>query len=164
MKAVKKILFVIERVFSILVALGFAGVSVCVLVQILARFIPGLNANWTDELARLLFFYTLMFGAPLGCLHGEFAFIDVIITKFKGRARHIANACIYALCSFISAMVFLNSFKFFNVGKRTLSTVLQLKMTWFYGPIIGIFAFLMVAAAIVVIREIILAVKGESAA
>ena len=160
MKAIKKILFIVERVFSILVALGFCGVSVCVLVQILARYIPGLSAPWTDELARLLFFYTILFGAPLGFAHNEYPFIDVLITRLKGRPRHIANALIFALCSFTAGMIFFNSFKFFNVGKRTLSTVLQVQMTWFYGPIVGVFAFSMVAAALIVIREIIYAVKG----
>ncbi len=163
MRFVKKVLSGIEKVFSVLVAIGFVGVGFCVIVQILARYIPGLTANWTDELARLLFFYTLMFGAPIAFAHNEYAFIDVIITKLTGRARHIANAAIYALCSFTAAMIFFNSFKFFKVGKRTLSTVLGVQMTWFYGPVIGIFAFSMVAAGLVVIREIILAAKGEDA-
>ena len=85
----------------------------------------------------------------------------MLITKLKGRARHIANAAVYALCSFTAAMIYFNSFKFFNVGKKTLSTVLQIKMTWFYGPIVGIFALSMIAAGLIVIREIIYAVKGE---
>lgn len=51
----KKVLDVLDRLFHYLAAIGFGCVTVCVLVQILARYIPGVTAPWTDEMTRLFF-------------------------------------------------------------------------------------------------------------
>ena len=40
----KKVLDVLDRLFHYLAAIGFGCVTVCVLVQILARYIPGVTA------------------------------------------------------------------------------------------------------------------------
>ena len=43
----KKVLDVLDRLFHYLAAIGFGCVTVCVLVQILARYIPGVTAPCT---------------------------------------------------------------------------------------------------------------------
>lgn len=161
MKAFKKVLSVIERIFSICVALGFGMIAAVVLIQVIARYIPSIKAPWTDEFGRLMFFYTMMFGAPLAFSHREYAFIDVIITRFHGRVRHIADALIYGLCSVTAAVIAISSDKLFLIGQKTNSSVLSIKMAWFYGPIIALFAFSAIAAAFVVLGELYAAVKGE---
>ena len=74
----KKVLDVLDKLFHYLAAIGFGCVTVCVLVQILARYIPGVTAPWTDEMTRLFFQYTIMIACPMAIKYHEYASIDVI--------------------------------------------------------------------------------------
>lgn len=100
----KKVLDVLDRLFHYLAAIGFGCVTVCVLVQILARYIPGVTAPWTDEMTRLFFQYTIMIACPMAIKYHEYASIDVIAAQTHGTGRHILNlvsdAAILIVCLF----------------------------------------------------------------
>ena len=50
--AMKKITDILDKIFHYLTALSFGLVSICVLVQVITRYTPGISAPWTDEMTR----------------------------------------------------------------------------------------------------------------
>lgn len=89
----KKVLDVLDRLFHYLAAIGFGCVTVCVLVQILARYIPGVTAPWTDEMTRLFFQYTIMIACPMAIKYHEYASIDVIAAQTHGTGPSHPEPC-----------------------------------------------------------------------
>ena len=87
----KKITDMLDKIFHYLTALSFGLVSICVLVQVITRYTPGISAPWTDEMTRLFFMYTIMFGAPMAIKYSEYAVIDIVTNNMHGPFRHIIN-------------------------------------------------------------------------
>ena len=139
----KKVLDVLDRLFHYLAAIGFGCVTVCVLVQILARYIPGVTAPWTDEMTRLFFQYTIMIACPMAIKYHEYASIDVIAAKTHGTGRHILT--------------------YFRVGTKSLSTSLQINLGIFYVVPLVIFILTAVYVVLDAINEVNLIRKGDKA-
>lgn len=93
----KKITDILDKIFHYLTALSFGLVSICVLVQVITRYTPGISAPWTDEMTRLFFMYTIMFGAPMAIKYKEYAVIDIVTNSIHGKPRHIISILDYIL-------------------------------------------------------------------
>lgn len=128
----KKVLDVLDRLFHYLAAIGFGCVTVCVLVQILARYIPGVTAPWTDEMTRLFFQYTIMIACPMAIKYHEYASIDVIAAQTHGTGRHILNLVSDAAILIVCLFGIPQARTYFRVGTKSLSTSLQINLGIFY--------------------------------
>ena len=148
----KKVLDVLDKLFHYLAAIGFGCVTVCVLVQILARYIPGVTAPWTDEMTRLFFQYTIMIACPMAIKYHEYASIDVIAAKTHGTGRHILNLVSDAVILIV-----------FRVGTKSLSTSLQINLGIFYVVPLVIFILTAVYVVLDAINEVNLIRKGDEA-
>lgn len=159
----KKFLNVLDKLFHWLAAVGFGCVTICVLVQILARYIPGLTAPWTDEMTRLFFQYTVMIASPMAIRYHEYASIDVIAAKTHGVGRHILNLVSDVVILIVCAFGVPQAQMYFRVGTKSLSTSLQINLGIFYVVPLTIFILTAIYAALDIINEVMLCRKGDDA-
>lgn len=157
----KKLSVVLDKMFHTLAALGFGCVMVCVLVQIIARYIPAISAPWTDEMTRLFFLYTVMIGCPMAIKYHEYASIDVIASRLHGKVRHVLNLIVDAVILVVCIAGIPQAKLYFTVGTRSLSTSLQINLGIFYFVPLGIFVLTAIYDVLDAVNEIILLRKGE---
>ena len=159
--AMKKITDILDKIFHYLTALSFGLVSICVLVQVITRYTPGISAPWTDEMTRLFFMYTIMFGAPMAIKYSEYAVIDIVTNNMHGPFRHIINILDYVFICVVGVAGTKQAHIFWKTGLRTVSTSLRINMGIFYLVPVGIFALTSVYCVSGIIREILEMGKGE---
>ena len=157
----KKITDILDKIFHYLTALSFGLVSICVLVQVITRYTPGISAPWTDEMTRLFFMYTIMFGAPMAIKYKEYAVIDIVTNSIHGKPRHIISILDYILICIVGVVGTRQGFIFWKTGLRTVSTSLRINMGVFYLVPVGIFALTSIYCAAGIISEIVTMGKGE---
>ncbi len=160
-ETMKKIAKAFDKVFSYLTAACFILVGICVLVQIITRYTPGLSAPWTDEMTRLLFMYTIMTGAPIAIKYREYAAIDILLNNLHGRVRHAITVFEHLVISVVGVIGTWQAYIFFTKGLKTLTTSLRINMGFFYIVPIGIFALTTIYSLALVVEEVMDMVKGE---
>jgi hypothetical protein len=117
-ETMKKIAKAFDKVFSYLTAACFILVGICVLVQIITRYTPGLSAPWTDEMTRLLFMYTIMTGAPIAIKYREYAAIDILLNNLHGRVRHAITVFEHLVISVVGVIGTWQAYIFFYKGVK----------------------------------------------
>ena len=91
---------------------SLTAMIVVVLIQIVARFTPGISApSWTEELARLLFVYSIAFGVGIGIRENAFVKLDLIDQWLPPKLQRILQALIHVgvflFAGFISIFAFI---------------------------------------------------------
>ena len=124
----KKITDILDKIFHYLTALSFGLVSICVLVQVITRYTPGISAPWTDEMTRLFFMYTIMFGAPMAIKYSEYAVIDIVTNNMHGPFRHIINILDYVFICVVGVAGTKQAHIFWKTGLRTVYTSLRINI------------------------------------
>lgn len=157
----KKITNIFDKIFHYLTAISFGLVSICVLVQVITRYTPGISAPWTDEMTRLFFMYTVMFGAPMAIKYNEYAVIDIVTNNMHGKLRNIISILDYIFISIVGVVGTRQAFIFWKTGLRTVSTSLRINMGIFYLVPVGIFALTSIYCISGIIMEIVSMGKGE---
>lgn len=157
----KKITNIFDKIFHYLTAISFGLVSICVLVQVITRYTPGISAPWTDEMTRLFFMYTVMFGAPMAIKYNEYAVIDIVTNNMHGKLRNIISILDYIFISIVGVVGTRQAFIFWKTGLRTVSTSLRINMGIFYLVPVGIFVLTSIYCISGIIMEIVSMRKGE---
>ncbi|MEM5767212.1 MAG: TRAP transporter small permease [Bacillota bacterium] len=157
----KKIAKALDKTFSYLTAASFVLVGVCVLIQIVTRYTPGISAPWTDETTRLLFMYTMMAGAPMAIKYREYAVIDMLLSNLNGKVRHAMLIFEHLVISAVGVVGAWQAYIFFTKGLKTLSTSLQINMGFFYVVPVGIFALTTLYSLALMVEEAMAMGKGE---
>lgn len=158
MKIVDKLF---DKIFHCLTAISFGLVSICTLVQVVARYTPGFSAPWTDELTRLFFMYTVMFGSPMAIKYAEYAVIDVITGRIHGLPGRLLHIVIHALIAVFCGVGARQAMVLFRTGSRAVSTSLRISMTVFYIVPVGIFVLTLIYCVVKIVQEMISIGKGE---
>ena len=90
MPLIERVLRLIVRLNGIVATLLFAALTVVVSLQIFTRFVLHAPAIWSEEVARFLFFWTVLTGAALSVWHRRHFVIDALPTsKGNGSPRNI---------------------------------------------------------------------------
>ena len=150
-----------DKIFHCLTAISFGLVSACTLVQIVARYTPGFSAPWTDELTRLFFMYTNMFGSPMAIKYAEYAVIDVVTGRIQGTPSRILHILIHALIAVFCGTGAKQALVLFQTGTRTVSASLRISMTVFYLVPVGIFVLTLVYCVAGMIQELLTIGRGK---
>ena len=127
----KKVLDVLDRLFHYLADHRLWCVTVCVLVQILARYIPSHRSlDRRDDTP--VFQYTIMIACPMAIKYHEYASIDVIAAQTHGTGRHILNLVSDAVILIVCLFGIPQARTYLRVGTKSLSTSLQINLGIFY--------------------------------
>lgn len=75
----------LARVNGAVATLSFAALTVVVSLQVFTRFVLEAPLIWSEEVARFLFFWTVLLGAALSVRHRRHFIIDVLPGDTAGR-------------------------------------------------------------------------------
>lgn len=127
----RKVSDITEKIFDVLLFLGFLGMFITVLLQITARFFPGWVVVWTEELTMLFYFYIICFGAPMAVKYGMFARVDIIFMLVPLRARLFLEALASVLVVVFFVGLIFASWPLIALGGQRLSFAMQIPMVIF---------------------------------
>jgi len=116
----------------------FAVLVVCVVWQVVSRYVLGVPSTVTDELARFLFMWLALIGGAYTLGMRRHLAIDLLTMQLKGRARLASEALIVAVIAAFAAVVMVRGGA--ELVARTLASgqvtpSLQIPMGLVYGAI-----------------------------
>ena len=150
----EKALRIIDKIVRAAASILFGIVSICVLIQIIARYVPAISAPWTDEMTRLFFLYTVMVSAPWAILYHQYASIDIISSRLKGKARIMLDIFVDVVITAITACGIPFAWKYYQVGTFSRSTSLQINLGLFFVVPLVIFCLTVATCLVDIIRNV----------
>ncbi len=149
MKTYKKILDVLEKILTVLIAIVFAVMLVSIVILVVMRYVFNHAPSWSEELARFGFLYLVFFTCPIAIRRGSHLQVDFISSKYPPKLHHIVSI----LSNLVGMGVM--AFLFYQAGKlamevTTISGAMQLPYRYLYG-IMPVGCFLMVLFSIEII-------------
>jgi len=87
----RKLLDAFCRLLTWFCVVGFTLMLLITWYQIVARHTPVWLAPWTEEAARLLFVFTVLFGITVAIHHREHIVVDFISAKMPARMQRVMN-------------------------------------------------------------------------
>ncbi len=119
----------------------FAALFLTFLIQIAARFIFNRPLPWTDELAVILYIWTILWAAAFMVAEREHVVFDLVLTALGERARRRMRLAGNALIGVLAACALPASWDYIRFMAREGTPVLRLPFMWVFLP----FAFLLAA-------------------
>lgn len=124
---------VIERYVGYALAIGFAGLILVVLAQVVARNVLQVPMIWTLDLAQLLFAWCIFIGAALAFRHGAHYIVNL---WSDGSTPDFCSTWISMVFSAVVIYVLIfNGMKMSLIGLNRESPSLGLSEFWFFVPI-----------------------------
>ena len=152
----KKLYDLFFRILEAIVTFLLISVTVCVLVQVFARFVIKVPIPWTEELARYLLIMTCFLGGAIVSERGEHLGAYFLRDRIKGKAR----AVVYIFNSAVSLFFMLMIIKGCSMMIEKNRDQSAVTMSWFsnaYLYAIELVGF--VVMALFCIRDIVFAVQ-----
>ncbi len=116
--------------------LSIGGMAATVCVQVFARFFLPSAPDWTEELARIFFIFSVGFGAGLAIRDHGYVNLNTFIEKLPvPRQRHL-NLIIYLIILILATIMFVYSIQFIFIGSRETSPSMGVKMSWVFSSLL----------------------------
>ena len=140
----------------VLTVLAFALV-VCVVWQVVSRYISPRPSTVTDELARFMFMWIGLLGAAQASAYKQHLAIDLLAMKLQGGAKRALNVVIESCIIVFAALVMVKgglALTMDTLAKHQQTSVLQWPMGYVYMvvPVAG--ALMVLFAVVAIIREL----------
>ncbi|ALA53750.1 TRAP transporter small permease [Shouchella clausii] len=138
----------LEWVLMRAAAVFFVGFVVCIFLQLLSRYVPGITILWAAEIATYAFIWTVFLGAAVMVRHQEHFKIDYLYEKLAGLPLLLTKLVSHVLIgAFGAAMVVYGSKLTHLFWEWTVNTLPELQQgyLWLVLPVSG---FAMLAFAI----------------
>ena len=139
----KKIAYIYNHYIGVLVkAVGIVMV-LSVLLQILARYLPGSGFRWTEELSRLLFLWFCFLSAAIALTRDGHLGIDYFYGKLSPKKQYVLDyVSVFSILGF-SLLIAYYGFQLVQIVSMQRSPILRLPMSFFYAPVpVGAFLFI----------------------
>lgn len=128
--------------------LSLASMVAVVALQVIVRLIPGMGApSWTEELSRILFIYSVAFGAGLGIRGNAFVKLDLIEEYCSKRTYRILQLVIHSCVGVFSLLLVWYAWRFAGGAGRETSPVLGINMTLVFTSMVLMMVFIAVFTA-----------------
>ena len=147
LQAVSKGLNILEAAYIVLAAGGVAFLAGMVFYQVVSRYmLQAPTVAWTEEIARLVYPWSLFAGIAVGFRRGEHMAVDFFFRRMPERLQKpveilLLSVCILFVLAFVAGAV--------EIGSRTaarLTPVLRLSRYWYYlavpVSVVGMVGFL----------------------
>ncbi len=138
MKAVNKVLDILEYAAKVIAAVTIGVMVVVSLMEITRRYLFGNSSMWADELIRYCIVLVAMIGGAACFRQGELVAFDLIRNKVRGPVKLVWELVINTISLAFAIFVFrnaINTIMLPSVAKQV-SIGLQISMIWPYLPII----------------------------
>ncbi|HEY8344356.1 MAG TPA: TRAP transporter small permease [Bacillota bacterium] len=121
------------RVLDTIVCVSFAAMVLCLILQVIFRFVLRISVPWTEELARFLMLWSVFIGAALNFDEDDHIKVDILVSKISNEK---VRKVIYYLATsvtfiFIASCIY-GGFKLYNLGMRDWATTMPVQMGWIY--------------------------------
>lgn len=93
----KKISDMVERIQCLFSMVLFMVFLVCIIVQILTRYVPFIKITWTEEISVYAFIWAILMGAAVMLKRNEHFAFDFFRGRVKGTAKLITETFIYGV-------------------------------------------------------------------
>lgn len=138
---IKNIVTNINKLLGYIIALFLTVMVVAIFYQVFSRFVVGQATAWSEELARLLMIYVVLFGAAIALRKGELLSVDILPELLKKQGKRKLSIIVNLFSVFFS--VILVYYGFILALKVTVQTLpgLKISMFWMYLalPLGGLF-------------------------
>jgi C4-dicarboxylate transporter DctQ subunit len=117
---------------------------VVIFVQVIARYVLEIALPWTEEFARFAFLWLIFLANALAERQKEHFRVSYFVEQAPRRLRYafwvVGEVLIFTFYLWLLA----DSLRFVEMGKRMISTVLQLRLDWVYWglPVAIVFGLL----------------------
>jgi TRAP-type transport system small permease protein len=125
---------ILEKV-SAFIGLFLVLVIVIIFVQVLLRYVFFYSLEWSEELCRYLFVWTIFLGACLSIRDNSQIRIDFIDNIVKGKGKKLLLFFQYTISLIIVAVILFASLSFVQLGMRSTSAAMQIPMYLVYAII-----------------------------
>lgn len=104
MNAFRSLNNVVERVCLVLSSIGMALMAAVLVLQVFMRYVVGHATSWSDEMATVLFVWSVMLAIAIGIRRHEHVAVEFFINKLPPMPHRIARIIIeglvaYTLCT-----------------------------------------------------------------
>lgn len=141
----KKTLDILEYIQLRVAALFLFMFIVCVILQVLTRYIPGFSVAWTEDIARYSFVWSMLLGASAMVKSKSHYSMGVIADKLQGRLALANKLFVHSIVAIFGAAIAYYGFEltmqFWNWSINSLP-VLSQRYIWISLPISGFTMFL----------------------
>jgi TRAP-type C4-dicarboxylate transport system permease small subunit len=100
------ILKVIENSLEWITMIGFSGMLLATIGQVIFRYVLEISVPWTEELARILFIITMFLGIAIAIREDEHIVVDFLFKKMNRRLQAfgqiVYNLAIFVLLCFMA--------------------------------------------------------------
>lgn len=129
---------------------------VVIFIQVICRYILQVALPWTEEFARFAFLWLIFLANAIAERQKEHFRVSYFVEQAPRRVRYAFWVFGEILIFIFFIWLLLDSLQFVQMGKRMISTVMQLRLDWVYWglPVAVIFSLLNRSRNIVaVLRE-----------
>jgi len=140
----KYLLQVLDRFCDISSLLILYVTVVVIFVQVIARYVLKVALPWTEEFARYAFIWLIFLANALAERRKEHFRCSYFVEQAPRRIRYVFWVIDEILIFVFFIWLLQDSLEFMRMGKRMISTVLQLRLDWIYWglPVAVIFSLL----------------------
>ena len=138
MKAVNKVLDILEYIAKIIAAVTIGVMVIVSLMEITRRYLFGNSSMWADELIRYCIVLVAMIGGAACFRQGDLVAFDLVRNRMRGVAKLIWELVINTISLGFAIFIFrnaINTIMLPSVAKQV-SIGLQISMVWPYMPIV----------------------------
>ena len=89
--------------YILVATMGF--MTVLVITQVFFRYVLSSSIDWSDEMCRLMFVWSIFLAIPHGVRAGVHVGIDIILNMFSDRVRDAIFRTMLGLCGILSIVV-----------------------------------------------------------
>ena len=105
---------------------------VVIFVQVICRYVLQVALPWTEEFARYAFLWLIFLANALAERQKEHFRVSYFVEQAPRRLRYVFWAFGEILIFIFFIWLLMDSLQFVQMGKRMISTVMQLRLDWVY--------------------------------
>jgi len=105
---------------------------VVIFVQVICRYVLQVALPWTEEFARYAFLWLIFLANALAERQKEHFRVSYFVEQAPRRLRYVFWAFGEILIFVFFIWLLMDSLQFVQMGKRMISTVMQLRLDWVY--------------------------------
>lgn len=132
----KKFIDQLEKVQGFLAVSTFVALTIVVFMQVLTRWMK-ISLVWSEEIARFLFFWTVLMGASVSVKNQRHFILKVFdFTKIKNTALRTIFEVFPSVCIFLfSALMLIAGLQYFWMGRLRVSLNSQINFKFVFVAI-----------------------------
>lgn len=132
----RKVIDQLEKVQGFLAVSTFVVLTVVVFLQVLTRWLK-ISLVWSEEIARFLFFWTVLMGASISVKNQRHFILKVFdFSKIKNATLRIIFEAFPSICIFLfSVLMLIAGLQYFWMGRLRVSLNSQINFKYIFAAI-----------------------------